>query len=186
MSSSPIIRNAISESRRYKGVAEKAIAQIPEAALFEVLDEESNSIAMLLKHLAGNLISRWSDFLRADGDKPDRDRDSEFQTDPSDTKEKLLVRWEAGWDCTFTALEALRPEDLEKTVTIRGEPCTVLEAIHRHLTHTAYHVGQIVLLAKHSARGRWQTLSIPRGKSKEATAAPGQPGARTYWKRSAG
>jgi uncharacterized damage-inducible protein DinB len=159
------------------------VAQIPEPALFEVLDEESNSIAMLLKHLAGNLLSRWTNFLTSDGDKPDRDRDAEFQTDPSDTKEKLLARWEAGWRCAFAALEALCPEDLERTVTIRGEPCTLLEAIHRNMTHTAYHVGQIVLLAKHSARSQWQTLSIPRGKSKQATGVPGRPGARSYWKR---
>ena len=183
MPPSPIIRSAISQFRRYKGLAESAVAQIPEPALFEVLDEESNSIAMLLKHLAGNLLSRWTNFLTSDGDKPDRDRDAEFLTDPSDTKEKLLERWEAGWGCAFAALEALRPEDLERTVTIRGEPYTVLEAIHRNLTHTAYHVGQIVLLAKHSARSQWQTLSIPRGKSKEATAAPSRPGARSYWKR---
>ncbi|MBF8305506.1 MAG: hypothetical protein HW398_694 [Acidobacteria bacterium] len=183
MPPSPIIRSAISQFRRYKGLAESAVAQIPEPALFEVLDEESNSIAMLLKHLAGNLLSRWTNFLTSDGDKPDRDRDAEFLTDPSDTKEKLLAHWEAGWGCAFAALEALRPEDLERTVTIRGEPCTVLEAIHRNLTHTAYHVGQIVLLAKHSARSQWQTLSIPRGKSKEATTAPGRPGARSYWKR---
>lgn len=183
MSSAPILRNAIYESRRLKGVVEKAIAQVPEAALSEVLGEEANSIAMLLRHTAGNLLSRWSDFLTTDGDKSTRDRDSEFRTDPSDTKERLMERWEAGWNCLFAALESLRPEDLEKTVTIRGEPCTVLEAIHRHLTHTAYHVGQIVLLAKHSARSRWQTLSIPRGKSKQVTGVPGRPGARTYWKR---
>ncbi|MGH9784659.1 MAG: DUF1572 family protein [Terriglobia bacterium] len=183
MASALIIRNAIYESRRLKGVVEKAVAQTPGPALFEVLDEEANSIAMLLKHLAGNLYSRWSDFLRSDGDKPDRDRDAEFIITPADTKEALLEGCQAGWSCLFAALESLQPEDLEKTVTIRGEPCTVLEAIHRHLTHTAYHVGQIVLLAKHSAHGRWQTLTIPRGKSKEATGVPGRPGARSYWKR---
>ena len=183
MSSSPIIRNAILESRRLKEVAEKAVAQTPDAALFAVLDEESNSIAMLLKHIAGNLLSRWSDFLASDGDKPGRDRESEFRTDPSDTREQLMKRWEAGWSCLFAALEALQPEDLAKTVTIRGEPCSVLEAIHRHMTHTAYHVGQIVLLAKHSARSQWKSLSIPRGKSKEVTGVPGRPGSRSYWKR---
>jgi hypothetical protein len=135
---------------------------------------------MLLKHLAGNLLSRWTNFLTSDGDKPDRDRDAEFRADPSDTRESLLARWEAGWQCAFAALEALRPEDLERTVTIRGEPCTVLEAIHRNMAHAAYHVGQIVLLAKHSARGEWQTLSIPRGKSEEYRA---RVGGQEYWKR---
>jgi hypothetical protein len=166
MSSAILIRNAISASRRYKEVAEKAIAQIPEAALFKVLDEESNSIAMIIKHISGNLTSRWTDLLTTDGDKPWRDRDSEFRSEPSDTKEKLLERWEAGWRCLFAALESLQPEDLERTVRIRGEPCSVLEAIHRQMMHSAYHVGQIVFLTKHYAGSDWKSLSIPRGKSK--------------------
>ena len=182
MSSSAFIRNALSESRRYKETAEKAIAQIPDAALYEVLDEESNSIAMLIKHLAGNLTSRWSDFLITDGDKPGRNRDAEFTTQADDTRENLLARWEAGWNCLFSALERLQPEDLEKTVTIRSEPCTVLEAIHRGILHAAYHVGQIVFLAKHSTGGTWQSLSIPRGKSEEYRAA-GRPADRHYWRR---
>jgi hypothetical protein len=182
MSSSALIRNALSETRRYKDLAEQAISQIPDAALFEVLDEESNSIAMLLKHLAGNLNSRWSGFLVSDGDKPNRNRDSEFQTHADDTRESLLARWEAGWNCLFSALERLQPEDLEKTVTIRSEPCTVLEAIHRGILHAAYHVGQIVFLAKHYTGGNWQSLSIPRGKSEEYRAA-GRPSDRNYWRR---
>ena len=180
--SSPIITNALAESRRYKLLAEKAIAQIPDAALFEVLDEESNSIAILLKHLAGNLSSRWSDFLASDGDKPGRNRDAEFLTDAQDTRENLMVRWEAGWSCLFSALERLQPEDLAKTITIRSEPCTVLEAIHRGILHAAYHVGQIVFLAKHYKGSGWQSLSIPRGKSQEYR-APMRPGDRKYWDR---
>ncbi len=182
MSSSLFLRNTISEYRRYKGMAERAMAQIPEAALMAVLDAESNSIAMLIKHISGNLASRWSDFLASDGAKPSRDRESEFRSHPSDTRESLMERWEAGWSCLFATLEKLQPEDLEKTVTIRTEPCTVLEAIHRNLTHTAYHVGQIVFLAKHYAGSGWQSLSIPRGKSEEyRTGVP--PGGRQYWKR---
>ena len=183
MPSSTLICNAIFESRRFKELAEKAVAQVPEAALFQVLDEESNSIAMILKHISGSLLSRWTDFLTSDGDKPSRDRESEFRNEPSDTKERLMERWEASWRCLFAALESLQPEDLEKIITIRGEPCSVLEAIHRQMTHSAYHVGQIVFLAKHYAGSRWQSLSIPRGKSEEFRAAPGRRGARQYWKR---
>ena len=182
MSSSAVIRNALSESRRYKAIAEGAIAQIPEAKLFEVLDEESNSIAMLIKHLSGNLTSRWSDLLASDGDQPGRNREAEFRSHAEDTKENLMERWEAGWNCLFAALEKLQPEDLEKTVTIRAEPCTVLEAIHRGILHAAYHVGQIVLQAKHYTGGNWQSLSIPRGKSEEYRTA-GRPADRKYWKR---
>ena len=182
MASSAFIQNSISESRRNKETAEKAIAQIPDAALLEVLDEESNSIAMLIKHLAGNLNSRWSDFLISDGDKPGRKRDAEFQSHADDTRENLMARWEAGWSCLFSALERLQPEDLEKTVTIRSEPCTVLEAIHRGILHAAYHVGQIVFLAKHYTGGNWQSLSIPRGKS-EAYRAAVRPVDRNYWRR---
>jgi hypothetical protein len=182
MSSSLFIRSAISECRRYKALAESAIAQLPDSALFNVLDGESNSIAMLLKHMSGNLLSRWSDFLIADGDKLSRDRESEFRSHKADTKENLLERWGAGWNCLFSALESLRPEDLEKTVTIRGEPCSVTEAIHRGMMHAAYHVGQIVLLAKHHAGPNWHSLSIPRGKSEEYRADV-RPGGRQYWSR---
>ena len=178
-----LIQNAISEARRSRGLADRAIAQLPETALFAVLDEESNSIAMLMKHLSGNLISRWTDFLTSEGEKPSRDRDSEFRAEPSDTKESLLERWEQGWGRLLATLESLRPEDLERTVTIRGEPCSVLEAIHRQMAHTAYHVGQIVLLAKHYAGSRWQTLSVPRGQSAEFKAAARLPGGPRHWTR---
>ena len=180
--SSAIIINALAESRRYKLLAEKAIAQIPDAALFEVLDEESNSIAVLLKHLAGNLSSRWSDIFSSDGDKPVRDRDAEFLNAAEDTRENLMARWEAGWNVLFSTLETLQPEDLSRTITIRAEPCTVLEAIHRGILHAAYHVGQIVFLAKHYKGSGWQSLSIPRGKSMEYR-APIRPGDRKYWDR---
>ncbi|OFV98428.1 MAG: hypothetical protein A3H28_16325 [Acidobacteria bacterium RIFCSPLOWO2_02_FULL_61_28] len=183
MPNASLIQNAIYESRRLKELAERAVAQIPEAALFEVLDEESNSIAMILKHMSGNLASRWTDFLTTDGDKPNRDRESEFRSEPSDTKAQLLERWEAGWGCLFATLESLQPEDLDRTVTIRGEPCSVLEAIHRQMTHSAYHVGQIVLLAKHDAGGKWQSLSVPRRKAEESSTGQSQPSRRPYWKR---
>jgi hypothetical protein len=182
VSASLFLRNAISEFRRYKSLAEGAITQIPEPALFEVLDRESNSIAMLMKHMSGNLLSRWSDFLVSDGDKPSRDRESEFRSHLEDTKQNVLERWEAGWTCLFAALEGLRPNDLEKTISIRGEPCTVMEAIHRGMMHAAYHVGQIALLAKHYAGANWQSLSIPRGKSEEYRAGL-RPEGRRYWMR---
>jgi hypothetical protein len=180
--SSLFLRNAISESRRYKDIADRAIAQIPDAALFHQLDAESNSIAMLMKHMAGNLLSRWSDFMASDGDKPERDRESEFRGHPDDNRESLRMRWEEGWACLFSTLEQLTPADLEKTVTIRAEPCTVLEAIHRGIMHAAYHVGQIVLLAKHRTGPGWHSLSIPRGKSEDYRAGV-RPGGRQYWKR---
>ena len=183
MPTASLIQNAIYESRRLKELAERAVAQVPEAALFEVLDEEANSIAMILKHMSGNLASRWTDFLTTDGDKPNRDRESEFRSEPSDTKAQLLERWEAGWGCLFATLESLQPEDLDRTVTIRGEPCSVLEAIHRQMTHSAYHVGQIVFLAKHHAGGKWQSLSVPRRKPEESSASQSQPSRRPYWKR---
>jgi len=183
MPKASLIQNAMYESRRLKELAEQAVAQVPEAALFEVLDEESNSIALILKHMSGNLASRWTNFLTTDGDKPGRHRESEFRSEPSDTKERLLERWEAGWRCLFATLESLQPEDLDRIVTIRGEPCSVLEAIHRQMTHSAYHVGQIVFLAKYHAGRKWQSLSVPRRKSEESSAGQSQPSRRPYWRR---
>jgi hypothetical protein len=153
--------------RKIKGHAEKAFAQVDEAQLFAVLDPEANSIALLMKHLAGNMRSRWTDFLTSDGEKPDRDRDSEFVTASGDTRASLLALWEDGWYRTLKTVASLKPEDLGRTVHIRGEAHTVLEAINRQLTHYAAHVGQIVLLAKHYAGPRWRSLSIPRGKSRD-------------------
>ena len=122
---------------------------------------------MTMKHMAGNMRSRWTDFLTTDGEKPDRNRDSEFELEPQDTREHIIATWEDGWSQVFDTVRALGPEDLMKTVTVRGEAHTVLEAIQRQLTHYAAHVGQIVLLSKHYAGANWKTLSIPRGKSRE-------------------
>jgi hypothetical protein len=152
--------------RKLKGQAEKAIAQVDDEQLFATLDPEANSIAIIMKHMAGNMRSRWTDFLTSDGEKPDRNRDSEF-IEEGETRARIVARWEDGWRRLVDAVSALGPGDLGKTVRIRGEAHTVLEAITRQLTHYAAHVGQIVLLAKHHAGPRWQTLSIPRGKSAE-------------------
>ncbi len=143
------------------------MAQVSDDGFFATLDPDANSIAVLVKHIAGNLRSRWTDFLTSDGEKPDRRRDSEFEIEPSDSRAALLERWEAGWRALFAAIEPLEPDDLLRTVTIRGEPHSVLQAISRQLTHYGEHVGQIVLLAKHEAGKGWRTLSIERGKSEE-------------------
>jgi hypothetical protein len=152
-------------------LAEKAIGQIEDEHLFAVLDPEANSIAVIMKHVAGNMRSRWTDFLTSDGEKPDRDRDREFVPDPQDTRAKVLSAWDDGWSRVFRAVSSLTPEDLGKTVQIRGEGHSVVEAINRQMTHYAAHVGQIVLLAKHYAGSNWQSLSIPRGKSRELDVA---------------
>ena len=152
------------EFRRMKRQAEKALAQVSDQDFFRALDPESNSLAVIVKHLAGNLRSRWTDFLTSDGEKPDRNRDTEFELGPADTREALMARWEAGWKLLADAL-ALSPQDAERTVLIRGEPHIVVQAVNRQLTHYAAHVGQIVFLAKHLSGPRWQTLSVPRGQS---------------------
>ncbi|HEU5251397.1 MAG TPA: DUF1572 family protein [Thermoanaerobaculia bacterium] len=159
--------DAVGEFRKYKKYADRAVAQVSDDEFFRQIDRESNSIALIMKHISGNQHSRWKDFLTTDGEKPDRDRDTEFERFDSDTKEKLLARWEEGWRLLFEALAPLTGEDLERTVSIRGEAHTVLQAIQRQLTHYASHVGQIVFLAKHLAGDRWKTLSIPRGKSRQ-------------------
>ncbi len=154
----------------YKGLADRALAQVRDEDLFVALDPESNSLAVLIQHMAGNLISRWTDFLTTDGEKPDRDRDSEFETKDGTTREALLARWEEGWRRLFEALAGLTEEDLTRTVTIRAEPHTVIRAIDRQLAHQVYHTGQIVFLAKHLASDHWQNLSVPRGKTRELNA----------------
>ncbi len=151
--------------RKLKELADKAVAQISDGDFFATLDPESNSIAVIVKHMAGNMLSRWTDFLTSDGEKPTRNRDSEFVIEVGGSKESLLKRWEIGWRCLFEALTPLKPEDFDKTVMIRGEPHSVLQAINRQLSHYAYHVGQIVFLAKHFAGAEWQTLSVPRRKT---------------------
>ncbi len=153
--------------RKLKTQADKAIAQIDDQQLFALLDPEANSVAIIMKHMAGNMRSRWTDFLTSDGEKPDRNRDSEFVTAGGETRQQILAAWEDGWQRVIDALSSLTPDDLQKTVRIRGEAHTVVEAINRQVSHYAAHVGQIVLLAKHYAGPRWRTLSIPRGKSSE-------------------
>jgi hypothetical protein len=150
--------------RYYKGLAERAIEQTPEDALFRALDTESNSIAIIVKHMAGNMRSRWTDFLTTDGEKPDRNRDTEFEHPPR-SRDELLRMWEDGWARLFSALEPLSDADLEKTVLIRGEAHSVMQAINRQVAHYANHIGQIVLLAKHFAGDGWRPLTIPRSRS---------------------
>ncbi len=159
------LENATANFRRLKDSAERAAAQVDDEGFFRQLDEESNSIALIMKHLAGNLRSRWTDFLTTDGDKPDRRRDSEFVIEDGDTRAALTERWEAGWQRLFDTLASLRPEDLLSTVRIRGQSHTVVAAVNRQLAHYGEHVGQIVFLAKHIRSRDWQTLSIARGQS---------------------
>ncbi len=161
------LEDARREFGSLKRLAEKAIAQVSDEDFFAVLDPGSNSVAAIVKHIAGNLRSRWTDFLTSDGEKPDRRRDAEFEIEQADTRQSLLERWETGWGTLFAALEPLAPGDLAREIFIRGKPHSVMKAINRQLTHYAEHVGQIVLLSKHWAGPRWQTLSIPRGKSEE-------------------
>ena len=150
----------------YKKLAERAMEQVTDEQLFATLDGETNSIGIIVKHMAGNMRSRWSDFLTTDGEKPDRDRDSEF-VDPPATRKALLDVWEDGWTRVFRALEPLSDADLGRTVTIRGEAHSVMQAVNRQVAHYAHHVGQIVMLAKHFAQDRWQSLSVPRNRSDE-------------------
>jgi catechol 2,3-dioxygenase-like lactoylglutathione lyase family enzyme len=159
--------DALKTFRNYKKLAERAFAQISDEDFFRTLDEESNSIAVNMKHMAGNMISRWTDFLNTDGEKPDRDRDVEFVMLPGTTKEEMLAYWEKGWKCTFDAIAALQPVDLMRNVHIRGREHTVIQAVNRQLTHYAYHVGQIVYLAKHFTSRDWQSLSVPKNRSTE-------------------
>lgn len=156
----------------YKKLAERAMAQCPDDALFVTLDAESNSIALIVKHMSGNMRSRWMDFLTTDGEKPDRNRDSEFES-PVGSRAELLEKWERGWKYVFDALEPLTEADLTRTVTIRTEPHTVMQAINRQVAHYAHHVGQILFVAKHltfTQTGKWESLSVPRGKSAEINA----------------
>jgi hypothetical protein len=169
MSDSLLLNEATAEMRRYKGLTEKALAQVSDADFFRQVDPESNSIAIILKHLAGNMLSRWKDFLTTDGEKPDRDRDGEFVTEGPDERAALVRKWEEGWRLAFSELAALGPADESKTVYIRGEAHTVVRAIERQLAHLAYHVGQIVFLAKHFAGTGWQTPTIPRNRARRST-----------------
>lgn len=153
---------------KLKELADKAMAQIDDKAFFAAPDREvSNSIAITVKHMAGNMRSRWTSFLTTDGEKPDRHRDTEFEWYESDSRQSLMLRWEQGWGILNQALESLTESDLMKSVTIRSESHTVIEAINRQMTHYAYHIGQIVYLARHYAGPNWKSLSIPKGMSKE-------------------
>ncbi len=147
--------DVIKSFRAYKKLAEKALVQLQEDEYFVALDEESNSIAVIMKHLAGNMLSRWTDFLTTDGEKPERNRDMEFVIESETTQTEVMEYWEKGWTCTFATLEGLRPEDLLRTVTIRGESHTVMQAINRQLAHYPNHIGPIVLLAKHFRSAYW-------------------------------
>jgi hypothetical protein len=158
------------EARRYKDLADQALAQVDDAGFFFVLDAEANSLALIVKHVASNLRSRWTDFYVSDGEKPDRHRDREFELEPDDTRAALMTRWDAGWTCFLETLDRMAPEDLARTVVIRAEPHSVPRATLRALAHAASHVGQIVLLAKHVAGDRWRSLSIPRGQSEQVNA----------------
>jgi hypothetical protein len=154
----------------YKKLADDAMAQVGDAQFAAALGGEENSIALIVKHMGGNLRSRWTDFLTTDGEKPDRDRDSEFETSGGDTRAALMEAWERGWATFLGTLQSLTPDDLAGTVHIRGEPQTVIRAVDRGVAHACYHVGQIVLLAKHFAGPGWRTLSIPRRQSQQFNA----------------
>jgi len=164
------LADALNTFRDYKKLAERAFAQLDDQDFFRAIDEESNSIAVIMKHIAGNMLSRWTDFLTSDGEKPNRQRDMEFVMLPETTKDDLLGYWERGWACLFAAIEPLQPEDLMRIVQIRGQDHTVVQAINRQLSHYANHIGQIVYLAKHFKAADWQTLSVPRNKSAEFNA----------------
>ena len=154
----------------YKRLAQRAIEQTPDEMLTTAPDTESNSIAVLVTHLSGNMQSRWKDFLTTDGEKPGRNRDSEFDQ-PFQTRAEMMAAWEAGWAQLFEALASVTDADLARKVTIRGEAHSVMQAINRGIAHVSYHVGQIVYLAKHFAGGAWKTLTIPRGKSADFNSA---------------
>lgn len=170
--STSYLRDTIGLFHYYKKLGERAMAQCPDDALFATLDAKSNSIAVIVKHLAGNMRSRFMDFLTTDGEKPDRNRDTEFENAPR-TREELLQLWERGWKYVFDALEPLTEGDLTRTVTIRTEPHSVMQAVSRQLAHYAHHIGQILFVAKHltfTTTGKWESLSVPRGKSAELNA----------------
>ncbi len=162
------VRDSIDLLRHYKEMAEGAMAQVSDVQLTEVLDPEMNSIALMVKHMAGNMKSRWTDFLTSDGEKPNRDRDSEFAEPPA-TRDEVLKFWNDGWSRVFEALEPLSDADLERTITIRGEPHSVMQAINRQIAHYASHVGQIIFLAKHLQHANWKSLTVPRNRSRQFT-----------------
>jgi hypothetical protein len=167
------LEHAVREFRGLKALADGALRQTSDGDFFRTLDPDGNSIAIQVKHVAGNLRSRWTDFLTTDGEKPDRRRDSEFEREPADSRTALMQRWEDGWRILFDTLASLRSEQLQQTVLIRAEPHTVVQAVGRQMTHYGYHVGQIVQLARTFRGAAWTSLSIPRGGSKTFNAERG-------------
>jgi hypothetical protein len=163
------VKDSISLFLYYKKLGEGALVQCPDAGLFATLDKETNSIAIIVKHISGNMRSRWGNFLTSDGEKPDRNRDSEFE-EPPKTRAELFTLWDAGWKIFLDALDGLSDADISKTVMIRAEPHSVMQAINRQLAHYPLHIGQIVFLAKHFASDDWKTLSVPRKGSSQFTA----------------
>lgn len=159
------LEDALRSFRDYKKLAEGAFEQVADEEFFVALDEEANSLAVIVRHMSGNMLSRWTDFLTTDGEKPDRNRDMEFVIEPGTKRAEVMARWEQGWSCLFDALEALQPEDVLKKVLIRNEEHTVVEAVNRQLTHYSYHTGQLVFLAKHFRSTAWKSLSVPRNRS---------------------
>ena len=162
------LKDSIALFKYYKGLGENAIAQCPDSGLLALLDSDANSIGTIVKHLSGNMISRWTDFLNSDGEKSTRNRDGEFEEPPKNRAE-ILDLWDGGWKCLFSALDGLSDTDMTKTVTIRGEEHSVMQAINRQIAHYSDHVGQIILLAKHYAGPNWRTLSMPKKKVQGAT-----------------
>jgi hypothetical protein len=160
------LRDSVSLFRYYKMLSERAMEQVTDEQLFAVLDDEMNCIAIIVKHLTGNMRSRWIDFLNSDGEKPDRKRDTEFENPPA-TRAELMKVWEQGWSCVFSALQPLSDAEVDRTVIIRGEPHSVMQAINRQIAHYSYHCGQIVFLAKHLQASKWKALTVPRGKSED-------------------
>jgi hypothetical protein len=161
------LKDVLLQLRMLKELAEKSLDQVSDTSFFHILGPESNSIAIIVKHIAGNMLSRWTDFLTSDGEKPNRFRDTEFELAANDSREVIVARWQEGWKTLLDSIESLKPDDLNRIVTIRSEPHNVIEAINRQFSHYAYHVGQIAYLARHFAGDKWQTLSIPKGKTDE-------------------
>jgi len=164
------LEDSLALFRHYKKLAERAIAQVRDDELTVAIDEEANSISTVVKHMAGNMRSRWTDFLSTDGEKPDRNRDQEFLMTPDTTRQQLLQWWEQNWQLLFDTINSLHPDDLERTVTIRGQEHSVLQALNRAVSHCAYHTGQIAFLAKHWKGAEWKSLSVPKGQSEQFNA----------------